>query len=89
MKKFDPKRKVWIVSPHCHGNGGWCGQSVLSSKRGMQLQRAVKINPSVKYDVYEDWFEFGRLGATRICFKPDANKSLYYWQSDEKRWIKI
>jgi hypothetical protein len=88
MKKFDPKRKVWIVQPHCHGNGGWYGYKTLSSKRGMQLKRALKINPFTEYDAYNDYDHTGRLGAPRICFSEDPNRSLFLFNGNDMRWEK-
>lgn len=88
MTKFDPKRKVWITQPQPHGNGGWCGDKVLSSPRGMQLRRALKIDPVAKYGIYQDWYEYGTLGATRISFRPDSNKSICYWNDNDKQWVK-
>jgi len=91
IKKFDPKRKVWIVKPFEHGNGGWYGFKVLSSKKGMQLKRALSIkNPEVKYDCYNtSFYEDSKHGALRICFRPDPNRTLYYFHSGDRRWYKL
>ena len=78
------------MKPLVHGNGGWYGMDILSSKRGMQLGAALKIkNPDKKYDVYNDWYDVGHLGAIRICYKPDANYALYYFNGADYRWEKI
>lgn len=83
------KRKVWIIHPLCHGNGGWYGQSILSSKKGMQLKRALSIlNPFTEYDIYNDYRDSGYLGAIRICIKPDANKSILYFDGEDYLWTK-
>jgi len=89
MKKFDPKRKVWIIKPYCHGNGGWYGWGMLSSKRGMQLRRALKVNPLVKYDLYNDHQDVGTLSAVLICFKPEPNSSLFRFHGGNYRWEKL
>jgi len=81
-------KKVWITFPSVHGNGGWCGDKVLSSPQGMQLKRALKIDPEKKYNVYEDWDSYGTLGAIRISVKPDSNASIYYWDGDSRQWVR-
>ena len=88
MNKFDPKRKVWIVKPFEHGNGGWYGFKVLSSKKGMQLKRALSIkNPDEKYDCYNSSYNI-KHAAIRICHKPDPNYDLYYFHSNDRIWYK-
>lgn len=84
MGKYDKRRRVWITQPLVHGNGGWYGDQVLAGS--MPLHKALAINPESRFDVYQDWGEYGRLGATRISIKPDSNKSIYYWNGEEKRW---
>lgn len=86
--RINTKRKVWIIQPLVHGNGGWYGSQRLSSKRGMQLNRALKINPFDRYDTYNDYYHTSNLGAPRICISQDVNKSLYYYDGEENRWTK-
>ena len=88
MKKRDKRRRVWITQPQVHGNGGWCGDTILSES-SMPLHKALAINPESRFDIYQDWREYGRLGATRISTKPDSNKGIYYWHGDDQRWYEL
>lgn len=81
------KRKVWIIEPYVHGNGGWYGWKILSSEKGMQLKRALSIDPYTKYDLWSRYEEYGDLGAIRICYKKDPNRAIYYFNDCE--WKKI
>ncbi len=85
MKRLDKRRRVWITQPLVHGNGGWYGDKNLS-ETSMPLHKALAINPESRFNVYQSWQEYGRLGATRISTKPDSNKAIYYWHSEEQRW---
>ena len=78
---------VWITKPECHGNGGWSGDNILSSKDGIVLEKALKINPFITFDIYDNWMFEGKLGAVRICNKPNSNYAIYWWNGEEKRWI--
>lgn len=88
IEKIKLTDKVWIVVPHCHGNGGWCGYSTLSSKKGMQLKRALSIkNPSTKYNYDTNWQWEGVHGSIRIATKPDPNYSIYFFDEDDEKWM--
>ncbi len=73
--------KVFIIQPLPHGNGGWCGSTTLQSQ--IKLKDALQINPYTKYDLYYDAYNDG---CPRICYQEDVNKSLYYFDYEEKIW---
>lgn len=76
------QKPVYIIEPHEHGNGGWCGQTIHGV---FSLRRALKINPIEKFcDGYYEPFFGSQIG---ICGKPDINTALFVYDENQG-WTK-
>jgi hypothetical protein len=72
----------FLIEPMCHGNGGWCGQSILQVGTKAEL---LAICPNER-----GWS--GNHGPyaydpePRICTEPDVSKSIIIWDGEELTW---
>ena len=72
----------FLITPSCHGNGGWCGFTI---HRAALLAELLKLNPG-KMGLAGDG-EFGDDRA-RICRVPDPNKALIIWDREDVVWTR-
>ena len=78
LKLDRPDKKYYLIRPCCHGNGGWCGQTVLATGTLSEL-----FKHKVNVDEYED---AGHDPLPRICDEEDVNKAVYLWDDDTNAW---
>ncbi len=69
----------YIVVPHCHGNGGWCGSSVEAEYP--TEDEALHHHPNYETNDWEN-------NAPRICLDKNPNNALYIWNNVEYIWEK-
>lgn len=70
---------VYIIVPRCHGNGGWCGETI--QKECTNLAEALKEKP-------ENGTAYWGDDRARICWRKNINDSLYIWNEDDYIWEK-
>ncbi len=70
----------FLITPSCHGNGGWCGYTI---HRAASLPELLRLHPG-KMGLAGDG-EFGDDRA-RICRIPDPNKGIILWDREDGRW---
>lgn len=75
-----PNEKVYIIEPHCHGNGGWCGETIV--KECENLKEALLFVPEYEEPCWGD-------NQTRISYTKNINDAKYYYDWDEQKWIEI
>ncbi len=76
------KSPLYIVEPHEHGNGGWCGSEVLDVVSKAKL---FSINPVRRYkggDYSPSWGS-----KIRACKTSDPNGALYMWDHEGEHWV--
>jgi hypothetical protein len=83
MKKAHKNKKVYLIEPKAHGNGGWHGQSTIAYER---LGKLLTINP---YYEFGDELDYNIQTANwygaelRICLTEDANDSIYVFDCED------
>lgn len=78
--------KVYITHPSKHGNGGWCGDSVLLETT---LEKALRLTPKDIDDDFDyDETEFNNYDFY-ISSEPNSNKMIYKWNNYDCRWEKV
>ena len=78
--KIHKNKKVYIIEPLEHGNGGCYGSNILDF---VSLSNALKINPMKHYDLHDYW---GRNFYPRICKTRDMNDEIYIWDEYDHKW---
>ena len=68
----------FIISPDCHGNGGWCGQTI--EKVGTLIDLLAVCPGHIEHHPYAHDPE------PRICTEPDVNNAIIKWDSDALNW---
>ena len=87
--KTHKNKKVYLVEPSAHGNGGWCGSNVIARERlGSILSKG---NP---YCCYGGNYDLGyTMGSAsdwgaevRICLTENPNDSIYIFNCEDGMW---
>jgi hypothetical protein len=72
----------FLITPSCHGNGGWCGST---THRADTREALLKLNPSALGIAGDGDFGDDRA---RICRVNDVNKSVLIWDREDQVWNK-
>jgi len=75
-------KKVYIIEPLEHGNGGCYGSKVLSN---LPLRNALKTDPMSMFDIYD----YGITFYPRICTTENMNDCVYVWDNEYRNWVKF
>lgn len=76
-------KKLFLIQPLEHGNGGWHGYNVLShvTEKWMLKRNPVKIYLNNYYNPM-----FG--SQLRLCKSKDPNDCIYLFDHEDNTWIK-
>lgn len=78
----------YIVNPRCHGNGGWCGETVVKESKNLNALLKMKPVKDFEWDKYT-YDMIGCDNCPRICGdRKDPNYSYYIFDLDEYVWRK-
>ncbi len=80
--KIHGNKKVYIVIPHVHGNGGWNGHHTLLAT---SFNKAKKTNPRREGWVDDDTYG---IGMPWICCNENVNSGFLGWNGEKEIWEK-
>jgi hypothetical protein len=70
---------VHLIQPHCHGNGGWCGQNIIGTMPMKKALATCNLN-------WENRSSSGGDARVRICRTKDANDAILFFDAEESCW---
>lgn len=84
--KIHKNKKVFLIEPIAHGNGGWCGSdTVLHDRLGKILSQRNPYDRwnDLNYSIREAELYCSEL---RICLTEDPNDAIYVFNCDDLKW---
>ena len=79
------KDAYYVITPHEHGNGGWCGHKINDV---LSLDIALKTNPVKEY--HYGYYDTICGSQIRLCRIDDPNFPVYVWDHEyQTGWKKI
>jgi hypothetical protein len=81
-KEISKKKYVYIIEPHCHGNGGWCGFGIVGEYKSVKAALRTKPRWEPVYSPYGG----SVLNKPRMSLTPDPNDAIYIFDWDMDKW---
>jgi hypothetical protein len=81
-KEISKKKYVYIIKLRCHGNGGWCGSTIIKEFSSMAKALRTKPRWEPEYSPYDGHI----LNHPRLSPTNDINDARYIFDWEDDRW---
>lgn len=84
-KGLPEKNFFYIIEPQCHGNGGWCGSTVVGEYTSIKAALKTKPRWRPEYSPYDGHI----MNKPRLSPSPDPNEATHFFDWDTGKWKEI